>query len=158
IENAADDARVNPQAREVMAIRGVAYLPLLSGSESFGLLILITKRPHLWTEEQLDLAGRFADVASVALENSRLMTQLAETETRFRSVGAHARPISRGPDAAPPYHTRYISPQVTAMLGYPAEEWTREPGFFMKLIHPDDIGGILDVDQVARRKKGFATI
>src|SRR5215470_12304410 len=37
IQNAADDARVNPQAREAMAIRGVAYLPLLSGTESFGL-------------------------------------------------------------------------------------------------------------------------
>ncbi len=80
IENAADDARVNSRARQIMAIRGVAYLPLLSGEESFGLLILITKRPHVWAPGELDLARRFADVASVALENSRLMTQLAETE------------------------------------------------------------------------------
>jgi len=158
IENAADDARVNPQAREVMAIRGVAYLPLLSGVESFGLLILITKRPQLWTGEQLVLASRFADVASVALENSRLMSQLAETEVRFRSLVEHVPAIIYRCDVDPPYHTRYISPQVTAMLGYPAEEWTREPGFFMKLVHPDDIGGLLDVDQVARRNKGFATI
>src|SRR6267378_3187792 len=157
IKNAKDDARVNSRARDIMAIRGVAYLPLLSGDESFGLLILITKRPHLWAPGELDLARRFADFASVALENSRLMTQLAETEVRFRSLVEHVPAIIYRCDVDPPYRTRYISPQVTAMLGYRVDEWIDVRDFWMKIVHPDDLGSVIDLDQEAIRKKGFAT-
>jgi PAS domain S-box-containing protein len=157
IEKAEDDARVNPRARKMMGIRGVAYLPLLSGTESFGLLILITKRPHVWAPEEVDLARRFADVASVALENSRLMTQLAETEVRFRSLVEHIPAIIYRCDVDPPYRTRYISPQVTRMLGYRIDEWTGGQDFWMKIVHPDDVGTVIDLDQEAIRNKGFVT-
>src|SRR5262249_37037411 len=59
IQNADHDTRVNPRVREMMSIRGVAYLPLLSGKESFGLLILNTRRPHSWSRDDLALARRF---------------------------------------------------------------------------------------------------
>src|SRR5262249_31534898 len=111
IQNADHDTRVNPRVREMMSIRGVAYLPLLSGKESFGLLILNTRRPHSWSRDDLALARRFADVASVALENARLMSTLAETEGRFRSLVEHIPAIVYRCDLEPPYRTRYISPQ-----------------------------------------------
>lgn len=157
IENAEDDARVNSRARELMAIRGVAYVPLLSGEESFGLLILITKRPHVWEAGELDLARRFADVASVALENSRLMTQLAETEVRFRSLVEHVPAIIYRCDVEPPYRTRYVSPQAREMLGFAPEEWLDDPSFFMKIIHPDDVGSLVDLGKDAIRHTGFVT-
>jgi len=157
IGNAEDDARVNPRARELMAIRGIAYLPLLSGKESFGLLILITRRPHAWTPQDLELARHFADLAAVALENSRLMAQLAETEIRFRSLVEHIPAIIYVCDVDPPYRTRYISPQAAVMLGYSEEEWTRDRDFFMKILHPDDAGSLIQLGEEAIRKKGFAT-
>src|SRR2546428_3799099 len=157
IENAEDDARVNPRARELMGIRGVAYLSLLSGNESFGLLILITRRPHAWTAPELDLARRFADVSSVALENSRLMTQLAETEVRFRSLVEHVPAIIYRCDVDPPYRTQYISPQTKAMLGYSVDEWTRDQNFWMKIVHPDDMDFVIGQIKTSARRKGFAT-
>src|SRR3989449_4464739 len=157
IENAWDDARVNPRARELMGIRGVAYLSLLSGNESFGLLILITRRPHAWTAPELDLARRFADVSSVALENSRLMTQLAETEVRFRSLVEHVPAIIYRCDVEPPFRTQYISPQAKAMLGFSPKEWLDDPTFFMKIIHPDDVGSLVELSEEAVRNKGFVT-
>ena len=157
IGDAEDDARVNPRARELMAIRGIAYLPLLSGKESFGLLILITRRPHSWTPQDLELARHFADLAAVALENSRLMAQLAETEIRFRSLVEHIPAIIYVCDVDPPYRTRYISPQAAVMLGYTEEEWTRDRDFFMKILHPDDAGSLIQLGEEAIRKKGFAT-
>src|SRR2546422_3643479 len=157
IRNAEDDARVNPRARELMGIRGVAYLSLLSGNESFGLLILITRRPHAWTPRELDLARRFADVSSVALENSRLMTQLAETEVRFRSLVEHVPAIIYRCDVDPPYRTRYVSPQAKAMLGFSPEEWLGDPALFMKIIHPDDVGSLVELSEEAVRNKGFVT-
>jgi PAS domain S-box-containing protein len=158
IENALDDSRVNPRARELMAIRGVAYLPLLSGTQSFGLLILITRRPHAWTSRELDLARRFADVSSVALENSRLMTQLAETEVRFRSLVEHVPVIIYRCDVDPPYRTHYISPQTQTMLGFSPEEWLNDPnGFFMKIVHPEDVGRLVDLTKEGVRRRGFVT-
>ena len=32
----------------------------------------------------------------------------------------------------------FVSPQVEAMLGYPAEEWIADPELWARLIHPDD--------------------
>jgi diguanylate cyclase (GGDEF)-like protein/PAS domain S-box-containing protein len=33
---------------------------------------------------------------------------------------------------------RYVSPQVEEILGYPPEEFLRDPGLWAKLLHPDD--------------------
>ena len=32
----------------------------------------------------------------------------------------------------------YISPQIEALVGYTPEEWTSDPAFFEKVLHPDD--------------------
>ena len=32
----------------------------------------------------------------------------------------------------------YISPQIEALVGYTPEEWTSDPAFFGKVLHPDD--------------------
>ncbi len=32
----------------------------------------------------------------------------------------------------------YMSPQLEAILGYPAAEWATDPDFFRKVLHPDD--------------------
>jgi PAS domain S-box-containing protein len=139
IDRAADDPRVSSEARKALAIGGVCYLPLLSGSESFGLLILVTRRPHAWTSEELHLARHLANFASVALENMRLLKQLAETEDRFKSLVEHIPAIVYICDVEPPYRSIYVSPQIETMLGYPSSAWINDPGFWMKIIHPDDV-------------------
>jgi PAS domain S-box-containing protein len=157
-DNARDGVRVNLRTRDRMRIRGVAYMPLLSGKESFGLLILITGRPHGWTPRELELAKHLADVASVALENSRLMTRLAETEVRFRSLVEHIPAIVYVCGVEPPFRVHYVSPQLKSMLGYPPQEWMSDPeGFFMKIVHPEDVGGLVDLTAEAARTQGFAT-
>ena len=107
---------------------------------------------------ELDLAKHFADVAAVALENSRLMSQLAETEVRFRSLVEHIPAIVYVCEVEPPFRTHYISPQVKSMLGYPPQEWMSDPnGFIMKIVHPEDVGGLIDLTAEAARTRGFAT-
>ena len=158
IGDAGDDDRVNPEARELMHIRGVAYLPLKSGDQSFGLLILISRSPRDWSDEDIELARQFAGVASIALENSHLMTQLARTEGRLRSLIEHIPAIVYVCGTEAPYQTSYISPQAQSMLGYTAEEWLRDPNsLFMKLVHPDDIE---QVNRINARdlRKGFCTM
>jgi PAS domain S-box-containing protein len=155
IDRAADDPRVNSEARKALSIGGVTYLPLLSGSRSFGLLILVTRRPHAWTREELRLAQHFANFASVALENVRLLNRLAETEGRFKSLVEHIPAIVYICDFEPPYHSIYVSPQTETMLGYPSSEWINDPNFWMKIIHPDDVTPPKGLEDEAVRTKGF---
>ncbi len=155
IDCAADDARVNQEARKVLSIGGVTYLPLLSGPQSFGLLILVTRRPHAWTKEEVHLAQHFANFASVALENTRLLKRLAETEGRFRNLVEHIPAIVYICDFEPPYRSVYISPQTETMLGYPSSKWIDDPDFWMKIIHPDDVRPLRGLEDKTVRTKGF---
>jgi len=155
IDRAADDPRVNREARKVLSIGASTYLPLLSGSQSFGLLILVTRRPHAWTKEELQLAQHLANLASVALENTRLLKRLAETEARFRNLVEHIPAIAYICDFEPPYRSRYISPQTETMLGYPPNEWIVDPDFWMKIIHPDDVRRPRGPDNKTIRTKGM---
>jgi PAS domain S-box-containing protein len=158
IERAAADPRVNAEARDRLGIGGIAYLPLLSGKVSFGLLILCTSMPHRFTAAEQELAGHFANLAAVALENSRLMNHLVETEQRLRSLIEHIPAIVYVSEVDPPYRTIYVSPQIGSILGIPPEVWTSDQsGLFMKLLHPDDAGFIIDWTSEATKARGFAT-
>ncbi|MGH9797684.1 MAG: GAF domain-containing protein [Candidatus Polarisedimenticolia bacterium] len=158
IDRAEDDVRVNPRARELMGIRGIAYLPLLSGEQCFGLLILVTRRPHVWTAEDLDLAANFASLASVALENTRLMSRLAETESRLRNIVEHIPAIVYVCDVNPPYRAQYLSPQVETILGIPANRWIGDAeSVFMKILHPDDASRVASATR-RDQKKGFSSL
>ena len=117
----------------------LAFLPLLGGGSSFGLLILACRGPRSFDRGQLRLAGYCADLLSVALQNQRLLGRLAVSEGRFSSLVAHLPAIVYTCDVTPPFRTRYISPAVETLLGYSPAEWMRDPALFMKLVHPDDV-------------------
>jgi len=157
IDNARRDPRVNRVARGLLGIESAAYMPLLSGGQSFGLLILVSCHPHRWTAEELALAKHIASFGSVALGNRRLLTQLAETERRLRSLVEHIPAIVYTCEVHPPYTTLYVSPQTETMLGYSSREWTEGTGFFMKIVHPDDMGKVIDLTEENARTRGFST-
>jgi PAS domain S-box-containing protein len=156
INDAGKDARINPDARRILSIGGIMYWPLLSGKESFGLLILVTREARSWTAEDLELAPHFANFAAVALESARLLNRLTQTEGRFRSLVEHIPAIVYLCDVDPPYGTIYVNPQTEVMLGYPCSQWTSDPKFFTKLIHPDDLQSLVDLSHEAVRTTGFA--
>jgi len=155
IDHATGDRRASSRARKAHAIGGVTYLPLLSGPHSFGLLILVTRRPHALTKEELRLAQHFATFASVAFENVRLLKRLAETEGRFKSLVEHIPAILYICDVEPPYRSIYVSPQTETMLGYSSNEWVDDPNFWMKIMYPDDVGRLRALEDRAVRTTGF---
>lgn len=52
----------------------------------------------------------------------------------------------------------YISPQIEVMLGYSPEEWLREPAFWKKIIHPQDLPSVLADVEHYMAKKGKSSI
>ncbi len=74
-------------------------------------------------------------------ERKRAEHQLLETEERFRTIVEHT-PAITYQEAVGDYEAStgiaYVSPQIERILGYPAERWSTQPGFWSSLLHPDD--------------------
>jgi PAS domain S-box-containing protein len=71
-------------------------------------------------------------------ERKQAELQLRQAEERFRTLVEHipgvvyAEPIEYDPGLL------YLSPQVEQILGWTAEEWQSETGFWLARVHPDD--------------------
>jgi PAS domain S-box-containing protein len=69
--------------------------------------------------------------------------QLREAEERFRAIVEHV-PAGIYLDVADAsMQTMYASPQVEAITGIPAEEWTRDAAAWTEALHPDDRENVL---------------
>ncbi len=49
----------------------------------------------------------------------------------------------------------YTSPQVVEMLGWPAEEWERDPVMYQRLLHPDDRARVLSLVRQSNRTRAL---
>lgn len=71
-EDWASDPQVNKEIARRWAGAAALILPLVARRATLGLLVLTSATPHVWTEDQIDVAEALASQASVALENARL--------------------------------------------------------------------------------------
>lgn len=155
VRDARRDRRVHAEARARLGFGSVAYLPLLAGKESFGLLILAWPQPHAWSRASIRLARHVATFASVALQTSRLLDRLAETDGRFRSLLEDIPAVVYSCAVDFPYRTFSISRQIETILGTPPTQWLEDPDLFFKLIHPDDLPAVMAANQEGKAGRGF---
>jgi len=84
---------------------------------------------------------RASDVDGRASAKARYL-ELREAEVRYRAMVEQIPAITYTlvPDSGGPggYRVTYVSPQVTTLLGYGADEWMSDPSLWMAAIHPDD--------------------
>jgi PAS domain S-box-containing protein len=114
--------------------------PLLGTSyEIAALRTGATPFPAEITVNRVDVPGRALYAVSL-----RDVTRLKERELRLRDAEAKYRALVEQLPLATyvneiglPIRTRSMSPQIEAMLGYPASSWL-EPGFFWRCVHPAD--------------------
>ena len=137
---------------------GTAFVPLLSRGIPFGLLILRARTGGIWMKDDLQLAVHFSGLATVAIENAKLLHKLAETEGRLRSLIEHIPAIVYTCEVEPPYSTIYVSPQIEQILGYTPEQFTSHEMFAEQIIHPKDRQRLQDYSTDVRARRGFASI
>jgi PAS domain S-box-containing protein len=150
IRDATRDRRVNPEARALLQIGSAAYVPLLGAGKSFGLLILTTPRPQDWERVQMRLAVYMANIAAVALQTTHLMTSLAETDGRLRSLLEDISAIVYTCDVDFPFRTYFVGQESETILGYTPRAWIEDPDLFGKLVHPDDVQAVIDASEAAK--------
>ena len=146
----------------------VAGVPLRSRTEVVGVLGLAHDEPgkHFGAPE-IALLSRFAHLASLALESARLYEAaqeelqerrraehaLSEAEIRYRTLVEHLPLVTYISPADESVGNLYVSPQVEALLGYPTEEWIKNPNLLHDAVHPDDLEQVL-ADATRLRETG----
>ncbi len=63
--------------------------------------------------------------------------RLREAEGKYRTLVEQIPLATYLNDTGMPVRTKYMSPQIESLLGYPVSDWLT-PDFFLKCLHPDD--------------------
>jgi len=74
IDNIYTDGRVDREMMEKHGVRAFMVVPVILRGEAIGALSFNYSRPVVFTDEEIDFAGKLATAISLALENARLYT------------------------------------------------------------------------------------
>jgi PAS domain S-box-containing protein len=80
-------------------------------------------------------------------EERQAQTKLRASEERYRSHVEQLPAITYTVEIFNPHQrgrTTYISPQVESILGYTPTEWLADEALWFRLIHPEDVGRVLE--------------
>ncbi|MEW6086476.1 MAG: PAS domain S-box protein [Chloroflexota bacterium] len=130
-----------------------AAVPLMAKSKIMGVLGIGDVTPgRKFDQDDLELMTRFAELASIAIENARLYTlsqqelherkmaeeALREAEAKYRTVVEHISAITYTALMDEAKTLLYVSPQIETLLGYTPEEYLSDPEAWRNTIHPQD--------------------
>ncbi len=100
-------------------LENVLFAPLMIENKARGLIGLANK-PGGFTEDDTRRVAAFAELGAIALNNSRFLEKLEDSEARFRSLVEQIRAgiVVHGPDTA----IRMVNPAGAAILGFQENE------------------------------------
>ena len=103
-----------------------------------GVLLVATLRRLLRPDEAEPATAAVHERPEAEEELLRSRELLATAEQRYRSLVEHL-PLVTYVDSLDELSSNlYTSPQIEPLLGYPVEQWTSDPGLFVRCLHPDD--------------------
>jgi PAS domain S-box-containing protein len=130
--------------------RAVLGVPLVSRGAVIGVIgLAFTEPDRVFREDEVDQVSRFAEVASIALDNARLyaaaqqeLVERKKAERRFRTLVEEIPAIVYSEEFEVGGSRQYINRQVEALFGFTAEEASRA-NHWKRTVHPDDLERVL---------------
>jgi len=131
-------------------LQAMVGIPLKSGSQVIGVLVIAySQAGRTVSQEEVEVLTRFAQLASLTLENARLYTEaqrelqerqrllheLSKSEQKYRSVVEQVREVIFQTDATGRW--TFLNPAWTEITGYSISESLG--GHFLAHSHPDDL-------------------
>ena len=77
-------------------------------------------------------------------EPHRIDARRREIEAKYRALTEHLPVVTYVHPLGERGKCLYVSPQVSPLLGYSAEEWLAQPDLFFQLVHPEDRQRVTD--------------
>ena len=144
----ADLPKTERPALELHGVVSLAKLPVFVGGHWWGAIGFddcVGVRD--WNGEELSALRASATVLGAAIHRQRLDEQALDAEERYRALVENIPAVVyvETPEGDPEQF--YISPQVEAVFGYPAEEWRWTTDFWLDHVHPDDRPGVVSDDE-----------
>jgi PAS domain S-box-containing protein len=139
------------------AFRAVLGVPLVSGGTVTGVIGLSFSAPdRTFSDDEVDQVSRFAEVASIALDNARLYAaaqqelvertraeeQLRAAERRFRTLVEQLPVLVYSEPFAVGGARMWVNPVVKSMFGFTPEEGGQK-NFWKTRLHPEDRDAVL---------------
>ncbi|MGA1224251.1 MAG: PAS domain S-box protein [Phycisphaerales bacterium] len=83
-------------------------------------------------------------------------TDLARSEARLQHLITSTPTVIYTCEPTAPYRTTFISPNIARNFGYEAEEFTRDPMFWIERIHPEDLPHVTEQMRAVETTGGMA--
>jgi PAS domain S-box-containing protein len=139
---------------EENGICGAVAAPVRSHGEVVGVLGVAATTPGRgFGEAEIEQLRRFGELAGVAVDNAvqlaaarRELTELAQSEARYRTLFDELPALVYTEVHAIGGSWLYESPRVEDIMGYTPEE-SGQPGFWKKILHPYDRERVLAEDR-----------
>jgi PAS domain S-box-containing protein/putative nucleotidyltransferase with HDIG domain len=113
----------------ILAVAGLLVRELTLGDQNWVELLLFGVIAALLTID-LVLGYRL---------NGHLRHAVATEESRYRFVAEQAPVIAYLAEIGEQARWHYVSPHITALLGFTPDEWIENPGLWQRQVHPDDL-------------------
>jgi PAS domain S-box-containing protein len=122
--------------REHGVVSGVTVT--IEGQERpFGVIAAYTTSRRNFTDEEIHFLLSFAYVLATAVDRAQAEGKLRESQHKYENLVESIDGIVWEADAQT-FHCTFVSRQGERILGYPLEQWLKEPSFWLAHIHPDD--------------------
>ena len=134
--------------RDAAVQRGYAAviaLPLRVAGAAFGVLAIYSEQAGSFERSEVELLTEMANNLSYGItairsleEGRRATAALREAEAKYRQLVEHVPAISYVAEAGVHGRFLYVSPQVSAILGYRPEDCLTDPHFWWDHLNPED--------------------
>jgi PAS domain S-box-containing protein len=119
-------------------IHAALGVPLLSHGRVAGVLSVAHTDPdRRFSEAEVEQASRFGELASTALQNTRMYAQAKHAKTHYRTLAEQIPAVVYTQRLGFGSARTYLNRQVEPLLGYSAQR-AEQPNFWSSLLHPDD--------------------